>query len=126
MRRLRAHILAAALGVLGGCNTPSVPIPPPALEALRFQDAGAGPGLVVVTGAAHSTHANARFYVFNQSRGDGVIATAGADGAFTTSPFAGTDGDTVRLYFDDPQGQRSSEACVFLQLDAALISQRCP
>jgi hypothetical protein len=118
--------LALASGVLGGCNTPSVPIPPPALQALRFQDAGAGPGVVVLSGMPHPTHANARFYVFNQSRGDGVITTARADGSFTTSPFAGTDGDTVRMYFDDTAGERSAEVCVFLQLDAGLISQKCP
>jgi hypothetical protein len=126
MRSWRAYLAAALLGgVTVACNTPSVPIPPPVLNELRFR-AGGTPGLVVMQGNPNPNHANARFYIYNHSRGDGVITTAGGDGAFTTSPFAGTDGDTARIYFDTLAGERSQEVCVQLQLDAGLISQRCP
>ncbi|HUS63005.1 MAG TPA: hypothetical protein VMZ28_00635 [Kofleriaceae bacterium] len=107
------------------CNTPSVPIPPPVLAALRFHAAPA-PGKVVVQGDPNPNHASARFYIYNQTSGDGVITTAAADGAFTTDAFDGADGDTARIYYDTLAGERSQEACVQLQLDAGLISQRCP
>lgn len=127
VRKLRPYLAALTLaGITVACNTPSVPIPPPAVGALRFQSSGTPqPGTVVLQGAPFPHHANVRFYVYNLSRGDGVITTAAADGAFTTSPFAGTEGDTVRLYFDRANGDRSADACVQLQVEATLLNG-CP
>jgi hypothetical protein len=116
---------AAALAVIVGCNTPSVPIPPPALESLGFQSAGGPPGMIVLQGQPNPRHANARFFAFNRSRGDGVITTAGGDGAFTTSPFAGSEGDNMQLYYDTPAGDHSEEVCVQLQIGIPLISTLC-
>jgi hypothetical protein len=123
MRILGALLCAALLAPAGGCNTPSVPLPPPDIGALRFQPAGTG--LVSLQGAPSQRHAGARFYAYNQSRGDGVITTAAADGSFTTSPFAGSDGDTVQMYYDTPQGERSQDVCTTLRLNAGLIPSRC-
>jgi len=108
----------------GGCNTPSVPIPPPQLPALHFAS-GPSAGLVVMEGSPSSPHAGARFYVFDRTSADGVIATAAADGSFTTSPFAGNVNDLVEIYFDAPDGKRSDSVCVQLQIGFNLISQRC-
>jgi hypothetical protein len=76
-------------------------------------------------GAATSRHANVRFYVYNRSKGDGAIAQAAADGSFTTVPFLGANGDTVQLYYDTPDGERSENICVTLQLTGSLVSNTC-
>jgi hypothetical protein len=124
MARLRIILAALALvGVTLQCNTPSIPLPPPLLPALSFVPAGTG--LVTMSGKPEMQHIGARFYVFNRSRGDGVITTAGADGAFTTQPFAGTEGDTVQIYYDHPDTERSADVCVALKLNAALLSGPC-
>jgi hypothetical protein len=127
MLRTRILIAAGALGIIAACNTPSVPIPPPDLQALSFQNSGAAPaGMVVLQGMPSQRHANAEFFALNRSRGDGVIATAGADGSFTTSPFAANDGDTMQLYYNTSSGEHSEEVCVQLVINLPLISSACP
>jgi hypothetical protein len=110
--------------VLGGCTTPSVPLPPPDLQALSFT--GNGTGIVQIVGQPESRHADARFYVFDYGTGEGVITQAMHDGSFMSMPFAGNDGDQVQIYFDTPAGERSDEACTTLQRNVGLISTRCP
>jgi hypothetical protein len=124
--RLRIAAAATLLALAGGiaCNTPSVPLPPPLITSLSFQASGMN-GMVVMQGMPTPRHANVRFYVFNRSRKDGVITGAAADGSFTTSPFAGSAGDTVQLYYDTPAGERSQDLCTTLQLNAPLLSSTC-
>jgi hypothetical protein len=109
---------------LAGCQTPSVPLPPPDLQALTFT--ATTPGFVQVIGQPQMRHADARFYVFDYGSGEGVITQAAHDGSFASMPFAGADGDTVQIYFDTSTGDRSQEACTTLQRDVGLISTRCP
>jgi hypothetical protein len=113
-----------ALCLLGGCNTPSVPLPPPDLPALTILTAGTG--LVSVQGRPDPRHARVRFYIFDEGAGDGVITPAAADGSFTSSPFAGMSGDTVQMYYDTPEGDRSEDVCTMLQINVGLISTACP
>jgi hypothetical protein len=125
LRRLlttAAFVLAAA----PGCNTPSVPLPPPVVSALRFGDAPAAPGQVVLTGQPASSHSNARFFVFDHATGDGVITTAAPDGSFATPPFTASDGDVIQIGFETPSGERSQDLCVELQRNSALLPRRCP
>jgi hypothetical protein len=123
MRKLRLGLAAAALTAVFACNTPSVPLPPPDLPSLGFITAGLG--TTSLQGQPSAEHSGVRFYVFNRSRGDGVIATAAADGSFTTSPFAGTDGDQVQMYYDSVAGERSEDVCVALHVNAPLLSVPC-
>ena len=109
---------------LGGCTTPSVPLPPPDLSALSFT--GTTPGLVQVIGQPSMRHADARFYVFDYGTGDGVITRAAHDGAFTSMAFSGNDGDSVQIYFDTPVGDRSQDVCTTLQRNVGLLSMQCP
>jgi len=81
--RMRWVYLALALG---GCQTPSVPLPPPDLSALSFT--GTTPGIVQIVGQPESRHADARFYVFDYGTGEGVITQAAHDGSFMSRPFA--------------------------------------
>jgi hypothetical protein len=108
-----------------GCTTPSVPRPPPELSALSFSSA-ATPGLVQVTSKPSMFQANARFYIFDYDTGDGVITHTASDGSFTSMPFAGTDGNTVQMYYDTQQGERSQEVCTTLQRNVGLLSIQCP
>ena len=121
----RILLAAAALAVIVGCNTPSVPIPPPALESLAFQNAAGPPGMVVLQGQPNPRHARARFFAINRNNGDGVITTAADDGAFTTTPFAATEGDIMQMFYDTPAGEHSEEVCVQLRIGAPLISTLC-
>jgi hypothetical protein len=99
MRRLSPHLLVVATLALG-CVTPSIPIPPPEPEKMTFSRIEGGDtasfqydpdpdyGLAVV-------------YVFNRSRGIGVIDTARADGSVgPTQPFDAGDGDEVVVTFE--------------------------
>ena len=122
-RALRVYVAASALIAIFACNTPSVPLPPPELPSLGFINAGVG--LVSLQGMPSMQHSGVRFYVFNQSRGDGVITTAAADGSFTTSPFAGTDGDAMQMYYDSTEGERSQTVCVALHVGKPLLSVTC-
>jgi hypothetical protein len=123
---MRSGLVLAVLALLGGgCNTPSVPLPPPDLPALTFTSAGA-PGVVQAIGRPHPNHADARFYVFDRDSGEGVITKAATDGSFASRPFTGQAGDLVQIYYDAPTGERSDDVCTMLQLNVGLISTRCP
>ncbi|HZS37535.1 MAG TPA: hypothetical protein VFF06_11950 [Polyangia bacterium] len=123
MRRFRLGLAVTALAAVAACNTPSVPLPPPDLPSLGFISAGVN--LVSAQGKPSTEHSGVRFYVYNISRGDGVITTAAADGSFTTSPFAGSDGDTVQLYYDTTSADRSQDVCVALHVGQPLLSIAC-
>ena len=110
--------------LLGGCTAPSVPLPPPELPALTFT--GTTPGVVQIVGKPSDRAADARFYVFDYDTGDGVITQAAHDGSFTSMPFNGNNGNTVQIYFDNKDGDRSQEVCTTLQLNVGLISMVCP
>ena len=121
---LRLGVATTLLAGLFACVTPSVPLPPPLISSLSFAQAPTA-GQVVMQGAPTSRHANVRFYVYNRSKGDGAIAQAGADGSFTTVPFLGASGDNVQLYYDTPDGDRSENICVTLQLTGSLVGNTC-
>jgi hypothetical protein len=112
--------------VLSGCNTPSVPIPPPVVDLAVIQMHSSQAGEIEAAGAPTTNHAKARFYLFNVSRSDGVIADAKADGSFATSPFPGASGDTLQIYFDAADGRRSAAVCTGVVLDGPLIGSTCP
>jgi hypothetical protein len=121
---MRRTIGLVTLWLLAGCNTPSVPLPPPDLPALGILTAGVG--LASVQGKPDPRHAHVRFYIFDIGAGDGVITPAAADGSFTSSPFAGMSGDTLQMYYDTPTGDRSQDVCTLLQFNVGLISTGCP
>ncbi|HEX4459483.1 MAG TPA: hypothetical protein VIA18_15995 [Polyangia bacterium] len=125
--RLRIGFMATLLAIAGGlaCNTPSVPLPPPALDVISFQP-GPASDTVFIQALADSRFANARFYVINLTRNQGVITDAAPDGSFTTDPFPGATGDTVEIYYDaQGSGERSENVCTTLQIGAALIGNDC-
>ena len=124
--RLRVWVGCAvlAVGLVGACYTPSVPLPPPLVEAMTFS-AGPSPGTVVLRGPAQTGIGVVRFSVFDESQRLGVIVESAADGSFTTPPFTGNDGDYVRIFYEDAAGTLSPERCTTLHLDAGLVGSTC-
>ena len=85
------------LALAGGCNTPTIPLPPP--EPREFAITITNPTEVVVAGDPIQQRANARFEIFNSTTGRGLIVRAGADGAFTAPAVPATTGDRIELSY---------------------------
>jgi hypothetical protein len=104
-RWLRAGAPAALLAAwlvagLVACATPSVPVPPPRAEKITFEfDADEGQARFAY--GPSPDFGGAVVYVYNRSRGVGVITTAESDGSVApTAPFAAGAGDDVLVTFD--------------------------
>lgn len=125
--RLRPHHIAlAVLTTLGlACSTPSVPLPPPEVDPEVMSFAASTTGQYTLSSTALTEYQAAQFFIIEQKTGDGVIVTAAADGSFTTPPFAGAVGDTVDVYFVQPNGTQSSTACIPLDVGKPLVNT-CP
>jgi hypothetical protein len=113
-----------ALGA--ACSTPSVPLPPPEVDTSALTFTAPTPGEIVLTGAPRLTHANAQFFVLDHQSGQGVIATAAADGTFTTPALAATVGDVAEIHFEEPDGTKSMTTCVTVLIDSPLVGSGCP
>jgi hypothetical protein len=98
--------------VLGGCITPSIPVPPPDPQQMTFQvDTTGGTATFAYRGNANL--AGATVYVFDRRVGMGVIDTAHADGSVgPTAAFAAAAGDDVDVTF--MLGEESQGTCVVL------------
>ncbi|RMH42820.1 MAG: hypothetical protein D6689_07095 [Deltaproteobacteria bacterium] len=111
-RALAALVAVVAIAGTAGCNTPSIPIPPPDPDRMVFAvDPDAGTATFEY--GIQPEYGGAQVYVLNEDRGVGVIDTARADGSVgPTAPFAGTPGDRVRVTFD--LGDQLASTCVVL------------
>ncbi len=119
--RLRIARLVVALGVVSliwACNAPFIPVPPPGqvsfMSALVSDGAGAMKTVWIATGPANDKAINARFSLFNLRLRTGVVAEGKADGSYVSSPFDGTMGDQVDIWFETSDGNLSGTACVLL------------
>jgi hypothetical protein len=124
--RLRIALCAGvlALGLATGCYTPGVPLPPPLVENMMFEN-GATTGTVILKSPAQPSIGQARFSVFNVSQKIGVIFESAADGSFTTPPFPGADGDYIQVYYEVDASQTSAEQCTTLHVGVALVGAAC-
>jgi hypothetical protein len=115
--RRRIWRLAGALGfvcALWACNAPFIPVPPPGVTftSQTVQEAGGATKLLwTATGDPAAPAADARFFLFNNNVGSGVIVQANADGSYVSPPFEGTAGDSIYLFFETPSGEDSDTAC---------------
>jgi len=97
---LKAVGIAAVIGLLGSCVTPSVPIPPPDLARMSFEF-NAGDGRAQFVYAPDPSYAGAIVYVFNRNLGEGIITTAASDGSVgPTEPFAAEVNDEIVISFE--------------------------
>jgi hypothetical protein len=122
----RRTFIFAVLALVAACSTPSVPLPPPEVDTAALTFSSPGPGTVVLMGAPRTTHANAQFFVIDRQNGDGVIATAAADGTFTTPALMATVGDVAEVYFEQQDGTRSRTICVTVLVEQSLVGADCP
>jgi len=126
MRHLTRNAWLAAIAlavVLGGCITPSIPIPPPDADLMDFAvDLGAGTATFAYEGDAN--YADAIVYVYNRDTGTGVITTADGDGRVTpTDPFPATVGDEIAVTFETDENVVST--CVILREGRPDGTQTC-
>jgi len=129
--RLRLARLAVALGVvatLWACNAPFIPVPPPGQTSFSSElvdDGAGGQKTVWITrGGINTNAALARFFIFDSTRGAGVIAAAKADGTYVAPAMDGTMGDHVQVFYETPTGDYSPEICLLL-MDGA-TAPVCP
>ena len=121
-----ACAMPAPLLALAACSTPSVPLPPPSVDLAALTFSQKAPQQIVVIGTPATAHANATFYIFDRNLGDGVIATAAANGSFESPPLAFTVGGSAEIYFVEPGGLRSETTCVTIELAQPLFGATCP
>jgi hypothetical protein len=132
LRRRLAKLgtLLAGLCLLWACNAPSIPVPPPAVTVAFASQQVAVPGGETKTlwTATQSMPleiaAGARFTLFNQNRGAGVVQTANPDGTFVTGPMEGDTGDRITISYETAEGDPSEEVC--LLLIEGPTPMRCP
>jgi hypothetical protein len=112
IRRLRG-VLALAVCLLA-CNAPFIPVPPPdnAFVAQSITDGTGNTRTVWITEGKPDARAGlAKFFIFNNSRGSGVIVDANADGSYTAPPLDGVSGDQIYLYYVTQNGASSETVC---------------
>jgi hypothetical protein len=115
--RRKVWRLAGALGfvcALWACNAPFIPVPPPGVvfDSQTIQDSSGETRTVwTATGDPDAQAANAKFFLFNNNAGNGIIIRAGGDGSYTTPFFDGNAGDSIYIYFETPAGEDSESVC---------------
>ncbi len=96
------------------CNAPFIPVPPPDnvfMSQLISDGTGNSRTVWVTQGKPDSRAGLARFFIFNDSRGTGVLVDASADGSYTAPALDGTRGDRIFLYYVTPGGAESETVC---------------
>jgi hypothetical protein len=128
-RWLKLGTLLCASVALWACTAPIISVPPPASVAFTtstITDAsGTAQTVWVATGGPVEQAANASYYVFNRTQGQGVIATGRNDGSFTAPPMGGNQNDQVLVYYRTPFGDYSDSVCVLLTAGVSL-APACP
>jgi hypothetical protein len=112
-RHLLGVVMAAAVGLLA-CNAPFIPVPPPdnVFVAETLVDGSGNPKTVWITQGKPDARAGlAKFFIFNDDRGSGVIVEANADGTYVAPPLDGNAGDHVFVSYTTPDGEDSALAC---------------
>jgi hypothetical protein len=108
-----ALVLAGAVTLLA-CNAPFIPVPPPdnVFVSQMLTDASGNPKTVWITQGKPEAHAAlAKFFIFNDSIGAGVIVDAAADGSYVAPALDGTRGDRIFIYYTTPSGSDSESVC---------------
>jgi hypothetical protein len=123
-RALRAVVLCGVVSLSAiGCVTPSVPIPPPAPEKMTFAVDPAG-GVATFEFDPDPSYALAVVYLFNRSRGTGIITVAQDDGRVAmTPPFQAIAGDEIVVTFEVETQLAST--CILLADGQASSSREC-
>jgi hypothetical protein len=90
-REALASALATAL-LLAGCNSPTLPLPPPSSPNVELRN-----GTVIVWGPPGAVTPSAQVICFNHATGDGRWSDADVEGAYTIV-IPGKRGDALELW----------------------------
>jgi hypothetical protein len=123
MRRL---LLGLAIAIaLGGCVTPSIPIPPPDPAKMMFDVQMVGnDSQAVFAYEPEANYVGSIVFVFNRDRGVGIIETAHPDGSVgPTSPVAAALGEQIIVTFE--RDDQTVSTCVRLRQGAQSATDFC-
>jgi len=118
-----AGVLAGLL--LGGCITPSIPIPPPDPVLMTFVVTGDGAGSTATFSyPADHNYVGSVVFVYNRDRGLGIIEAARADGSVgPTQPVNAALGDQMIVTFE--REDLTVSTCVRLRNGTQSGADRC-
>ena len=116
MQRSALSVVAFGLVLaLAGCNTPSIPIPPPDPALMTFTLAGEpGDHVASFSYPANVHYEDAVVFVYNRDRGVGIIEAARLDGSVgPTAPVRAELGEQIVVSFQ--RDDQSSSQCIRLR-----------
>jgi hypothetical protein len=121
MRRL--VLCLAIAGLVGGCITPSIPIPPPEPELMQFDVDGATSS-ATFTYPANINYENSILYLYNRDQGVGIIEATRPDGSVgPTRPLSAALGNQIIVAFQ--RDELSVSTCIRLRDGAQSPFDRC-
>jgi hypothetical protein len=122
MRRLLSILVLAALG---GCITPSIPIPPPDAGKMTFSVMIQGDNSTArFTYPPDINYIDTIVFVFNRDRGEGVIESAKSDGSVgPTAPVAAAIGEQIVVSFQ--REDQTVSTCIRLREGAQNANDLC-
>jgi hypothetical protein len=121
MRRLVLRLAIACL--VGGCITPSIPIPPPEPELMQFDVDGATSS-ATFTYPANINYENSILYLYNRDQGVGIIEATRPDGSVgPTRPLSAELGNQIVVAFQ--RDDLSVSTCIRLRDGAQSRFDRC-
>jgi len=104
------------IAALGGCITPSIPIPPPDPSDMTFDISvnATGSSTAVLTYPADSIYANGTVYLQNHSTGFGVFQPVNPDDSIgPTQPLGAKAGDEIVVTIGTPD--QTVSTCIVLR-----------
>jgi hypothetical protein len=129
MRRLVLVLVLVLVGLFGpglGCVTPSIPIPPPDPAMMQFAVGVDGEGVITSASLTYpptESYKGGIAYVYNRSKGEGVIQDVRLDGSIGPTPHvraSGGDQLVVSVANDD----QTVSTCILLREGAP--TSYCP
>ncbi len=122
---LATALSLGALLAVGGCVTPSIPIPPPSAELMTFRLSGpVGDTTAIFEYPQHPTLVDAVVYVYNRDKGVGIIEVARPDGSVgPTAPVRAALGDQIVVSFQ--RDDQTASTCIRLREGAQDPNSYC-
>ncbi|MEK6608961.1 MAG: hypothetical protein AABZ30_14975 [Myxococcota bacterium] len=121
MARMKGFSAAVAGIALVSCNSPMIPLPPPAAQDVVVEAPEGMPGFLIFRGEpvdgreTTSFPAHAKVEIFNVDCDKGVIDRADGDGRFASDPVCGEIGDRFGLSYEDETGEPSETLCLIVR-----------
>jgi hypothetical protein len=115
--------LVIAIALVGGCITPSIPIPPPDPAKMTF-DLDVDTGSAVFTYPPEANYVGSILYLYNRDLGTGLIQDANPDGSVgPTAPLAAELGHQVVVTFE--LEDQTVSTCIRLRDGAQSATDYC-